>query len=189
LNPQTIVFNQVWIASPISILKTVVLNQAQTSSLISILKQFVFESSSDCNSPFQFPKNFLESSSDCISHFYPQNNCLESSSDVICQFNPQNTCLELSSDFISHFNPQNKLARIRARPSWLNKMLGCIQVVVAKIGSFLEEWSYREGVGQESVAIAQKGLGRSRVSQAFLQSRFWGWKKCVAGNSHSGDRV
>jgi hypothetical protein len=67
-------------------------------------------------------------------------------------------------------------------------MLGCIQAV-AKIGSFLEEWSYREGVGQESVAIAQKGFGRLRVSQAFLQSRFCGWKKCVAGNSHSGDRV
>jgi hypothetical protein len=37
------------------------------------------------------------------------------------------------------------MAWIRARPSWLNKMLGCIQVV-AKIGSFLEEWSYRRGL-------------------------------------------
>jgi hypothetical protein len=67
-------------------------------------------------------------------------------------------------------------------------MLGCIQVV-AKIGSFLEEWSYREGFDQESVAIAQKGFGRLRVSQAFLQIRLGGWKKCVAGNSNSGDRV
>jgi len=54
LNPQTIVFNQVWIASPISILKTVVLNQS--SDFISHFnpQTNVFESSSDCSSPFQF---------------------------------------------------------------------------------------------------------------------------------------
>ncbi len=107
MNPQTIVLNQVWIASPISILQPVVLNQAQTSSLISILKQLSLNQAHIAAPHFNSP-NCLESSSDCISHFNPQNNCLESSSHVICHFNPQNTCLESSSDFISHFNPQNK---------------------------------------------------------------------------------
>jgi hypothetical protein len=56
LNLQTIVFNQVWIASPISILKTVVLNQS--SDFISHFnpQTIVFESSSGCSSPFQFSK-------------------------------------------------------------------------------------------------------------------------------------
>jgi hypothetical protein len=72
LIPQTIVLNQVWIASPISILRPVVLNQAQTSSLISILKQLSLNQAQIAAPHFNSP-NCLESSSDCISHFYPQN--------------------------------------------------------------------------------------------------------------------
>jgi hypothetical protein len=63
------------------------------------------------------------------------------------------------------------MAWIRARSSWLNKMLGCIQVV-AKIGSFLEEWSYRRGLVRTPWLLLRRVLAAWGFHKFFCKFAF-----------------